>query len=81
MPKKRSYAAHGDACAGAHGIELVGEVWTYPIVREMFLGPKRFSELRHHIYEQIQLAKEGIVPAQVAGGDTAEDIERKKAKA
>lgn len=45
MPKKRSYAAHGDACAGAHGIELVGEVWTYPIVREMFLGPKRFSEL------------------------------------
>lgn len=45
MPAKRSYAHHGDACAGAHGIEVIGEVWTYPIVREMFLGPKRFGEL------------------------------------
>lgn len=45
MPTKRSYADHGDACAAAHGIEVIGEVWTYPIVREMFLGPKRFSEL------------------------------------
>ncbi len=45
MPSKRSYADHGDACAAAHGIEVMGEVWTYPILREMFLGPKRFGEL------------------------------------
>lgn len=45
MPARRSYADHGDACAAAHGIEVIGEVWTYPIVREMFLGPKRFGEL------------------------------------
>lgn len=45
MPRRRSYADHGDACAAAHGVEVVGEVWTYPILREMFLGPKRFGEL------------------------------------
>lgn len=45
MPIRRTYAEHGDACATAHGIELIGDVWTYPIVREMLLGPKRFGEL------------------------------------
>lgn len=45
MPIRSSYAAHGDACAAAHGFEVLGEIWTYPILREMFLGPKRFSEL------------------------------------
>lgn len=35
---------------------------------------KRFADLRHHIYEQIQLAKAGIVPAQVAAGVTAEEV-------
>ncbi|WP_052460304.1 winged helix-turn-helix transcriptional regulator [Microbacterium gorillae] len=45
MPIRRSYAEHGDACVGAHGVELIGEVWTYPLLREMFLGPKRFGEL------------------------------------
>ncbi|MFK5634118.1 MULTISPECIES: ABC transporter ATP-binding protein [unclassified Ornithinimicrobium] len=38
---------------------------------------QRFSELRHHIYEQIQLAKNGIVPAQIAAGVTADDIDKK----
>lgn len=34
---------------------------------------KRFAELRHHVHEQIQLAKAGLVPAQVAAGVTEED--------
>jgi NitT/TauT family transport system ATP-binding protein len=42
---------------------------------------KRFSELRHHIYEQIQLAKQGIVPAQIAAGVTADDIDKKNPSA
>lgn len=29
---------------------------------------QRFAELRHHIHEQIQLAKAGLVPAQIAAG-------------
>ena len=37
----------------------------------------RFAELRHHIYEQIQLAKAGVVPAQIAAGVTADDIDKK----
>ena len=55
MPIRKSYAEHGDACATAHGIELIGDVWTYPVVREMFLGPKRFSELAALLH--------GITPA------------------
>ncbi len=38
---------------------------------------KRFAELRHHIYEQIQLAKAGLVPAQIAAGVTADDMDAK----
>jgi len=37
---------YGDACAAAFGMELVGERWSRLVVREMMLGPRRFSELR-----------------------------------
>lgn len=42
---RATYAELGDACATAHGMELIGARWTYPILRELMLGPKRFSEL------------------------------------
>lgn len=42
---RATYAQLGDACATAHAMELVGARWTYPIVRELMLGPKRFGEL------------------------------------
>ncbi len=47
MPIKRTYASHGgDACATAHAVELLGgDRWSYPVLRELMLGPKRFSEL------------------------------------
>ncbi|WP_454797058.1 winged helix-turn-helix transcriptional regulator [Novosphingobium lindaniclasticum] len=35
-----------DACGAAFAMELVGERWTLPIVREMMLGPRRFNGLR-----------------------------------
>ncbi|MFC6420889.1 ABC transporter ATP-binding protein [Ornithinimicrobium tianjinense] len=35
---------------------------------------KQFADLRHHIYEQIQLAKAGIVPAQIAAGVTQKEV-------
>lgn len=38
---------------------------------------KRFAELRHHIYEQIQLAKAGAVPAQLAAGVTDQDVDKR----
>jgi DNA-binding HxlR family transcriptional regulator len=40
---KRSY---GEACACAHALDLVGERWALLVVRELLLGPKRFTDLR-----------------------------------
>ena len=45
MPSRRRYAQQGDACATAHAIELLGDRWTYPVIRELMLAPKRFGEL------------------------------------
>lgn len=35
-----------DACAVAHGLDLVGDRWALLVIRELMLGPKRFSDLR-----------------------------------
>lgn len=35
---------------------------------------KRFAELRRHVHGQIQLAKSGLVPAQIKAGVTLQDI-------
>jgi DNA-binding HxlR family transcriptional regulator/putative sterol carrier protein len=40
---KRSY---GDACRFASALDLVGERWALLVVRELLLGPKRFTDLR-----------------------------------
>lgn len=40
---KRQYE---DACAAAHALDLVGERWALLVMRELMLGPKRFSDLR-----------------------------------
>jgi DNA-binding HxlR family transcriptional regulator len=43
MPTKRSY---GDPCGIARALDLVGERWALLVVRELLLGPKRFTDLR-----------------------------------
>ncbi|GAA3000502.1 winged helix-turn-helix transcriptional regulator [Actinokineospora diospyrosa] len=43
MAPKRSYA---DGCATAHALDLIGERWALLVVRELLLGPKRFTDLR-----------------------------------
>lgn len=40
---KRRY---DDACAATHGMDIIGERWALPVMRELMLGPRRFSELR-----------------------------------
>ena len=40
---KRSY---DDACGTAHALELIGERWALLVLRELMLGPRRFSALR-----------------------------------
>ncbi|MCA0942171.1 helix-turn-helix transcriptional regulator [Salipiger pacificus] len=37
---------YGDACGTAFGLELLGERWALLVVRELMLGPRRFSDLR-----------------------------------
>src|ERR1700684_2381520 len=43
MTVKRSY---GDSCGIARGLDAVGERWALLVVRELVLGPKRFTDLR-----------------------------------
>src|SRR6187397_1141884 len=40
---KRTY---GDGCGIARALDLVGERWALLVVRELVLGPKRFSDLQ-----------------------------------
>jgi DNA-binding HxlR family transcriptional regulator len=42
-PSRRRYE---DACGAAHALDLVGERWALLVMRELMLGPKRFSDLR-----------------------------------
>ena len=44
---KRRY---DDACAAAHGMDLIGERWSMPLIRELLLGPRRFSDLRASLH-------------------------------
>ncbi len=46
----RESGIHGkwydDACGTAFALELVGERWSLLVIRELILGPRRFSDLR-----------------------------------
>src|SRR3990170_4238361 len=43
MTTSRTY---DDACAAAHALDVIGERWALLVVRELLLGPKRFTDLR-----------------------------------
>jgi len=43
MATMRTY---GDGCAIARGLDVVGERWGLLVVRELLLGPKRYTDLR-----------------------------------
>ncbi|HWT12085.1 MAG TPA: winged helix-turn-helix transcriptional regulator [Allosphingosinicella sp.] len=42
VPRRR----YDDACGTAHALDLIGERWALLVLRELMLGPKRFSDLR-----------------------------------
>jgi DNA-binding HxlR family transcriptional regulator len=44
MARMRSY---GQYCGLAHALEIVGERWALLIVRDLTMGPRRFTDLRH----------------------------------
>jgi DNA-binding HxlR family transcriptional regulator len=37
---------HLDGCGIAHASELLGQRWALLVIRELLLGPKRFTDLR-----------------------------------
>lgn len=43
MPTSRRY---GDACGIARALDVIGERWALLVVRELLLGPQRFSDVR-----------------------------------
>src|SRR3954447_16432062 len=43
MPARRKY---DQGCGTAHALDLVGDRWALLVVRELVLGPKRFTDLR-----------------------------------
>lgn len=43
MPIRREY---GQGCGTAHALDLIGDRWALLVVRELVLGPKRFTDLR-----------------------------------
>ena len=46
MPDKGSRRSYGDACGISRALDVVGERWALMVVRELLLGPKRFSDIR-----------------------------------
>jgi DNA-binding HxlR family transcriptional regulator len=46
MARTEAKRRYDDACGTAHGLELIGERWALLVLRELMLGPRRFSELK-----------------------------------
>ena len=49
MAPRRSYGSFNDGCAAAHALDLIGERWTLIVVRELLLGPKRFTDIQRDV--------------------------------
>jgi DNA-binding HxlR family transcriptional regulator len=46
MRRSEPRRGYDDACGTAHALELIGERWALLVLRELLLGPRRFSDLR-----------------------------------
>lgn len=43
---KKGARSYDDSCGTAHALDLIGERWALLVMRELMLGPRRFSDLR-----------------------------------
>src|ERR671918_2661532 len=71
MATRRTY---GDGCAIAHGLDLVGERWALLVVRELLLGPKRFTDLR----DGLPNASPNVLAQRLRELEQAEIVQRRK---
>jgi DNA-binding HxlR family transcriptional regulator len=49
LPDVATKRTYGEGCGIAHALDLVGDRWALLVVRELVLGPKRFTDLRNGI--------------------------------
>ena len=68
---KRRY---DDACAATHGMDIIGERWALPVMRELMLGPRRFSDLRR----SLPLLSANVLTQRLAGLEEAGIVTRKR---
>ena len=47
--RMKSNRTYGDACGIARALDVVGDRWALMTVRELMLGPKRFTDLRNDL--------------------------------
>ena len=69
--KKRLY---DDGCATAHALDLVGERWALLVMRELLLGPKRFTDLR----ESLPGISANVLTQRLEDLETVGVVERRK---
>jgi DNA-binding HxlR family transcriptional regulator len=70
-PSRRRYE---DACGAAHALDLVGERWALLVMRELMLGPKRFSDLR----ADLPGISANVLTQRLEGLEAAEVLVRRK---
>jgi DNA-binding HxlR family transcriptional regulator len=46
----KTMRTYGDGCAVAQALDVVGERWALLVVRELLLGPKRYTDLRRGLF-------------------------------
>jgi DNA-binding HxlR family transcriptional regulator len=71
MATMRTY---GDGCAIAQGLDLVGERWALLVVRELLLGPKRYTDLRRGLLN----ASPNVLSQRLAELERAGVVRRRK---
>jgi DNA-binding HxlR family transcriptional regulator len=71
MATTRTY---GDGCAIARALDVVGERWALLVVRELLLGPKRYTDLRRGLAN----ASPNVLSQRLAELESAGVIRRRK---
>jgi DNA-binding HxlR family transcriptional regulator len=71
MAPMRTY---GDGCAIAQALDLVGERWALLVVRELLLGPKRYTDLRRGLPN----ASPNVLSQRLAELERAKVVRRRK---
>jgi DNA-binding HxlR family transcriptional regulator len=68
---KRRY---DDACAATHAMDIIGERWALPVMRELMMGPRRFGELRR----SLPALSANVLTQRLEGLEAAGIVEKRK---